>query len=366
MTEAQSATERFLQQLAAGLEALGPDETNEVLAEIGSHLAEATAEAGGDETTALARFGGPDTLATRILEERGVLAGGSALPQAPLWMQIVAFATDAALWLSACAVVLLIGDLVDQHIFSFVGPLGSVRFFSVWTPFVVAVAVAIWWWTQKHRRWSHATTGMRIMGLRRIHVSQETRIVRRCDVPGLGRGRGARVVPVARTVAVLVFLALFSFWFGSLMWGQRDSNLEYRVTSALSNSSDAVLTVSQVYGAVLAGSASEDLGFLFAPEADYMLSGLVERHAQGELASYDIFSVWLDSDYDSLGFPREPKTEVAMVVAVEEFAEGSPMPTIHQYRVTKTWTSDGTAAESDGFRIQSEQSEQTVGNSVGQ
>jgi hypothetical protein len=363
MTEAQSATERFLEQLADGLEALGPDETNEVLAEIGSHLAEATAEAGGDETAALARFGGPDALATRILEERGVLAGGSALPQAPLWMQLVAFSTDAALWLSACAAVLLIGDLTDQHLFSFVGPLGSVRFFSVWTPIVVAVAVAIWWWTQKHRRWSHATLGMRTMSLRRIRAGQTTRVVRKCDVPGLGRGRGARVAPVVGTLAVLAFLALFSYWFGSLMWGQRDSNLEYRVNSALSSSSDAVLTVSQVYGGILAGDASEDLAFLFAPKADDMLSRLVERHSQGELASYDIFHVWLDSGYESLGFPGQGTTEVVMLVEVNEYAQESAIPVTHRYRVTETWTSDGTAAESDGFRIQSEQ---PVENWVGQ
>jgi uncharacterized membrane protein len=57
MTESLNASERYLQQLADGLEALGPAETSEVIAEIRSHLTEATVEANGDVAFALARFG---------------------------------------------------------------------------------------------------------------------------------------------------------------------------------------------------------------------------------------------------------------------------------------------------------------------
>jgi len=90
MTEVPDASERYLRQLGEGLQALGPEESAEIVQEVRSHLAEATAEAGGDLDVALARFGSPDDLAKKILEERGILVENPAVPPAAGWRRAVA------------------------------------------------------------------------------------------------------------------------------------------------------------------------------------------------------------------------------------------------------------------------------------
>ena len=67
------ATELYMRRLADGLDALPAPDRAEVLAEIRSHIAEATAEAAGDQARALEAFGSPEEMATRILTERGVV-----------------------------------------------------------------------------------------------------------------------------------------------------------------------------------------------------------------------------------------------------------------------------------------------------
>src|SRR5665647_92992 len=81
MNDKPSQIDRYLKALERGLDALGPDETRDVIAEFRGLLADALVDAGGDESAALARLGSPDALAARILEERGIPTAGSRVPE---------------------------------------------------------------------------------------------------------------------------------------------------------------------------------------------------------------------------------------------------------------------------------------------
>jgi len=100
-----SEVEAFLGQVGEALEALGPDESREVVAELRALLHEATTEAGGDASAALAGYGDPRTLAARILEERGVHAGPTRIASAPVGTRLAALAVDVVLWVAALVFV---------------------------------------------------------------------------------------------------------------------------------------------------------------------------------------------------------------------------------------------------------------------
>jgi hypothetical protein len=355
MTETGSATERFLQQLAGGLEVLGPHETNEVLAEVSSHIEDARAEADGDERAALAGFGSADTLAARILEERGVLTEGSSIPQAPAWARIIAFVTDVALWLAVCVVALLVVDLIapNRSLAGFFGPFGHFKFYSLWTVLIAAAAAAAWWSVRRTRARAHSTAGMKGMGLRRVRAGSTTRIVRSSDIPGLSRGRLARLRPLARTLVALSFSALFCWWFFSAAVRVDDVDWYLKVQGALRSSSDAVMTVSGLYGRTITGAQDSDPEIIFEPVAADVPAALLARYNQGAMASYEIFNVELASGYDSLAFAAQANTEVVMNIDVIERSRVSTTPAAYRYCVVQTWTFQGAGGTADPFKIRS-------------
>jgi hypothetical protein len=303
MTESLNASERYLLRLANGLEALGPAETSEVLAEIGSHLAEATMEANGDESVALAHFGSPEVLATRILEERGVLIAGPALPLAPAWRRWAAHAVDVAIWTA----VFLFAAAVPVTIY-FWGPaartsLGSLNplwLVLLWFLVAAVAAAAAWWAIRQRRQWGHTTTGMRALGLRRIQVGQTTRIVKRLDVPGLIQERRPRVLAIGATLLAAAVLGFFLYSLFTAVALTNRVNGEMEVRSAVSNVEAAVGIVTQVYQAVSAGTPEKDLElFGFAPSAKSAAADLVERRAAGKIDQYFV-SLAPGTDYTAL------------------------------------------------------------------
>ena len=206
MSEPLSASDRFLQQLADGLEVLGPTETSEVLAEVQSHLADAIAEAGGNESEALAQFGSPDLLAMRILEERGILRAGPAVPEARGSRRLAALVINVALWLLLLWLFSI--PVVGMGVFSSVPLAGAVL---GWTVLAALAAATLWWWVKKRRERGYVTPGMHVMGLRRIRVGQTTRMVRERDIPGLARRNGARVAAVLGVLLAVLILAAMSY-----------------------------------------------------------------------------------------------------------------------------------------------------------
>ncbi len=339
-----SEGESFLLRLAEGLEALGPAETKEVLAEIRSLLAETTAETGGDEIVALARFGDPHVLATRILEERGVLVGGSTVPEAPAWKRTAALAIDIAFGLAGLFLLVYLAMYFPRYS-------GELVFRPTAARYALAgVAAAVWvaWWFWQRRRSGHLTTGVSIMGLRRIRVGPANRMVRARDIPGVARGVLGRIISTIAAVLVLVVLACFahSFFLQREGFGMRDHMVQEEAVAQYT--SDAAVLVSHIYQMVLVGEQPASIQGLFAPAAGDAARALLARHAQGKMDSYEIDSVSPSAWPSSPVWKTNTPCRVVMLVSALEYARGSNAPVRCRYQVVYSTGSEGEAAEWDG------------------
>ncbi len=334
-------TERYLQQLADGLDALAPADRTEVLAEIRSHIADATAESGGDEALALAGFDGPDLLATRILQERGLITEVQGLPSAPGWMRWAAVIMDATRWL------LLLWVLISAVLlFPFDGGRSTLVFALAWAWVAAVLALTVWWWVRKRRQRGHITTGMNIMGLRRVRVGGNTRLVLATDLGESRRGKGELVA--AGLWALMLLLVLGVFAFGLVNWARSnaETNRQQNVQQAARDVLDAERAVTGVYTAALEGTLAGDS---FSPEAVSGAAELVARHASGAFDSYDIVDVQLPgykpmpSDDSLAGYTVE-----ALVDVVEFHRDGGVQAT-YEYRVVKHITDLRTDENTVGF-----------------
>ena len=344
MAELPVASERYLTRVAEGLQALTPDEVQEVLAELRSHLTEAQADCQVDSTCdvdlraqeaeVLAHFGSPDQLAMRILEERGVLNEGIVVPAPPMWIRVLAFATDVALGILGSMLALIIGTLVNNGTnaglmkYRFY-ELIDLHFFSFLTWFLVVVVVAAIWWLQSRGRRRRATLGMRMVGLCRIRMGAGKRLVVKRDIPGMSLVRTPTGVLALRIVTALVLIGGVSWWFFTVAWSEVyvRPEADVRDSLVLAYSTDAISTVTQVYGLVLAGEPASTTQMFLVPGAEDALTALVKRHASGELDRYVIVSAYLPSGYDTLDVPgNQPRGRVEMLVMVEEYAQGSDRP----------------------------------------
>lgn len=318
-----SASERYLQRLADALEALGPTETSEVLAEVWSHISEAVADAAGNEDDVLARFGSPEVLAARILEERGVIQGASAVPEAESWRRLAAVVFDAAMWLVLVwlfAIPLVVIAMHGLRSYS-----GSV---IAWVATAAVVAVAAWWWVKKRRERGYTTVGMRAMGLRRIRVGESTRLVRERDVPGLGAGGGGRVAAMVGAVLALLVLASLTY---SVLANQADQrNVE--AGHAVQWSGDAVSVITSLYRDVATGAPLASVEGAFSPSTRQAADELLARHSQGLVTSYAMsnmmlleYAPWEDS---SVG-----ENTILVSISVMEYPPDSDQPQVYDYRV---------------------------------
>lgn len=322
MTDSPNAGELYLQRLADALEALGPAETSEVLSEVWSHIAEATADAGGDEDAVLARFGSPEVLAARILEERGVIQGGPALPQATSWRRIGAVILDAALWLVLAWLFAI--PVVGIAMFGLRSYGGAV---IAWVAIAAVVAVAAWWWVKKRRERGYTTIGMKAMGLRRIRVGEDTRLVLESDVPGLTSGRGGRVA--AAIGAALAVLVLASLTYSIFAGGGSGPRLETR--QAVEGGGVAASIVTNLYRDVADG-ALLDAAESFDPAAKQAATDLVARQAQGLVDSYAILDMVL-LEYTLWKDAHVGEDQILVSVSVMEYPPASDAPQIYDYHV---------------------------------
>ena len=362
MTELPDAGERYLRQLGEGLQAMGPEEATEVLAEVRSHLAETvgaagTSESGESEVDVLARFGNPDVLAVRILEERGVLSGGSVVHRAALWMRVVAFATDVFLGVLTCMLILLVNDGTGSRVLSFMDESSRFRFFSLWTLLLMGVIVAALWFFQSRRRRPRSTLGMAVVGLRRVRMGPSTRIVSKRDIPGASLRSRSRTALALRTLLALALLGGVCYWFLTVTdpWGPTASEYERGSYAAVDTVSRAVWAITQVYGQVLAGQPLADPEMLLAPSGHDALTRLQERRASGSLQRYSIECIDVSPDDPSLlPLAGQSTWQTVARVMVEEYGPDSPVPNLYECRLTEAWQSAGrNGATSDGFRLES-------------
>jgi uncharacterized membrane protein len=338
VTSAPTTTEQYLLTLRSALEALGPVETAEVVTEIRGLLAEAAADSGGDENAALAGFGSPEVLAARILEERGVLAEQTRVPAVPAKLETLAMVIDVVLLL---AVLLLVWAFlaVPLGVTFMTLSVGSLPTF-VFVGLLVAVAVigSVWWLRSVRQRPGVTTSGMAVLGLRRIRVGDTTRLVRTRDIAGAVNP--SRVPSALKIVFALLMLVAFAF---SLSEGTR-SAADQSVVTAVSEASTGAAIVSEVYRAVLTGAPEEEMADTFASEAQGAMSALLERHARGELASYAIFNIGVP-EYSTNSFdPTNNSGDLVVVVDVIEY-DARDSSANYQYIVRLTMEQvDGGAA----------------------
>jgi uncharacterized membrane protein len=337
-----SETERYLRQVADGLEALGQTEAGEVLAELATHIAEATAEADGDESKALAGFGSPDLLATRILQERGLLAESAGLRDAPGWMRLAAVAIDAARWLFL--LWFLLGPVF------FIGVAGSPSPLTMalgWVYVLAVIAGTVWWWLRTRRRRGHVTAGMRTLGLRRVRVGDATRLVRMRDIPGLRRGRLELVGSVTWALLLVAMLAFGGYGLVSSARSSAESNRQQQIQQAVDDSTQAEALVRVLYDSILQGDANRSS---IAPAAMPAIDELVARHQRGLFDSYWIYRVQLP-DYKLLIPPVGRSREVVALVEVSELQKAGGDSASYQYTVVCRLTPAQTQGNSGSFSI---------------
>jgi uncharacterized membrane protein len=338
MTETPTSTENYLKQLASELEALGPAETDEVVAEIRAHLAEAISDAGHDEGVVFARFGSPDALAARILEERGVLASGPGIPEVPGRTRALAFAVDAAEW--------AVGGILVYMVLAI--PIGLTAFggwrsaLPIATALVMVALPAVSWFLRR-RKPTYASTGMRLLGLRRIRVGAATRLVRERDIPGLPRQR--KLFPLFATAIAILLIVVFGYSIAYSIADNNRSRAESKIQDAVTDTSIGMAVVSGAYQQILAGS--------YSPTTHDSMTGVIQRRTSGKVETYAIESAEIpDVQTYATEFPQRTSASVVLVT-VDEFTAGSETPSVYQYRVSSQTKSDGNQSSGGTWVIES-------------
>jgi hypothetical protein len=306
-----------------GLEVLGSTESQEVVAEVRSHLVEATAEADGNELAALAQFGSPEVLATRILQERGVLHESSRVREAPARLRWAALGLDVARWL------LLLWILLSWIFFIGVGGSPTPLVITVsWLYTAVVVAGTVWWWGWRWRR-SQATSGMAALGLRRVRMGQASRVVRERDIPGASPSWAARGAYRIWVIIIVLLFAICTYGLVSGAAGSSRSNHDKEIQQAITDSGQASLLVQNVYAALTAGQ--EIRGF-FAPSIAAEGDTLFQRYASHPFDYFLVDRIEMP-DYrpltlngDSVGLQTE-----AYVTVTEFYQDGNQ--TSYRYTV---------------------------------
>lgn len=350
MVESSTRVERYLERLSQDLEALGPQESAEVVAEVRAHLADAIADAGGDEEAGLSLFGSADVLGSRILEERGVVLGGGAMPESAAWQQGLAWLVDVLLWLAGVVAIYVTLGQLSLRIALAAGP--SIEFFAVASYVVIAVtlaaAVALGYWLIRVRRapGTHAL-GMRLLGLRRIRSAQQTRVVRVRQVPGLRRPS-----LLGSSAAVVLGLAVI-LGFG-WMWAQGSQvRSEGSVVTAVEEASGAVRAVSGLYQRAVRDMDVEGTRDTYAPSAKQGVAALAARQRAGGVAAYSVEMIGLTDATPRVGLPA-PGHALGAVVTVDEY--GAISETIHtawQYRLRYSEVTNADGSSGWGWRITS-------------
>jgi hypothetical protein len=349
MPEPTSATEHYLAKLADGLEALGPAEIDDVIAEVRGHLAEALADAGGDEAAVLATFGGPEAFAARILEERGFLSSECGVPVAPRAARLAALGIDVSLWLVG-AIVVYILMVLPAASFGFRGSPNLATVVLAWTVTIGTAAGCVWWWARQRRKAGYASVGMQVARLRRIRIGSASRVVRDRDIPGTVRVR--RLLPTAVTVVSLAVVALFlySILYTIPLQNRADaSRRQAAIDTALHETSAGLSVVGWTYSALSTGG---DPTGMAAPSARAAMTALIERYKAGKIAGYAVTQVEAPNYPLIDGEPSRDYTVVELVTVEETGRSGTAMAD-YRYRVETAMKFDGTSGWSGNTLITS-------------
>jgi uncharacterized membrane protein len=343
MPRKPNTTESYLKRLAEELEALGPDETADVIAEVRAHLAEAVAEAGGDEAAALDRFGTSDMLATRILEERGVLSPGSGVQAAPPQRWLLALLADISLWLAGLAIVVVPFFAIQV----WAGGPSPVVVVAVLTMLALGVIGSAGWRIARWREPGNPTMGMRLTGLRRIRLGGASRVVRQRDVPGSPALR-----PLWPLVVTVLAVCVIASVVSSVALSSR-AQMRSRIEMAVHDASLGQRIVGDMYRSVMRGATRADLEGIYAVSAGGAIEQLIERRATGKVESYEVGTVSLD-DYDRrLTVWPEAFTIVVIVPVHETGKDPDATPVAYRWEVVCEMTDQGGGVSGGEWLIKS-------------
>lgn len=344
MSDPTRSVEEYLTRLAEQLDVLGPQAAAEIVAEIRGHIGEALVERDGDIDAVLAEFGSPESLATRILEERGILSGALCVAEAPTGLRLLAGLLDVAVWLFAVlAVYMVVG--VGAPLFAQVTNLHALLAIGVFVAFGVVLGLSLWWWAAGRGLVRRATVGMRLLGLRRVRIGGRAITVRLADIPGASRP--SRVLPALTLgFALLVVVpALFSAY-----WGYRE-NKQMEAVGVVSDVSSAASVVGELYRQVEGGASPGALSdsLFLAPGARPGVTALIDRHAKGQVDGYTVDRLELvryiaDTPGIFPSFAPKAGTVVSDIVVrahVYEYAKNSSEGRPYVVEVRQVMTSDG-------------------------
>jgi hypothetical protein len=340
MSDPSRSVEEYLTRLSEALDVLGKDEAAEIVAEIRGHLGDAIAERDGNAEEVLAEFGTPDALATRILEERGILAGSPSLAAAPKPARFVALLLDIAVWLLAVYAALVPVAVVP--FLKYVSDLHMLAAIAAYAWLVAVVGASIWWWTKGRGRPGRSTVGMRLLGLRRVRIGHSVLTVRLADIPGASppsRLAPALVVGFALLVVVPGLLSVSAIYGASQ---QEDK------AAVVSDVSSAASVVGELYRQVESGASLNDTTSNCAPSARSGVSALISRHAAGQLNGYVVSRLELVQYKGDPFFPPRPAqpagavvSEVVVRVHVFEYAKNTDAGQAYVAQVHERMVSDG-------------------------
>jgi uncharacterized membrane protein len=342
MSDPASSVPQYLTRLAEALDVLGPQETAEIVAEIEGHLSDAIAERNGRAEAVLADFGTPEALATRILEERGILAGSPSVAQAPKASRLLAVLLDIAVWLLGVYALVLPLSLLAA-LASFGSLPHGVTMALLATALLAVLGWSAWWWAKMRGRAGHSTVGMRLVGLRRVRIGESVLTVRLAEIPGAYPP--GRLLPALMVgFAILVVAPALSSGYTGYQAEQR-----HRQLRAVSEASSAASIVGALYREVENGASLDDATGNCAPSARSGVSELIKRRAQGRLGGYEISRLELvEYNPDSRWFPPkagEVVSELVVRAHVWEYPKGSDDPQAYTVQVRERMVSEG---ESNG------------------
>lgn len=334
MSKASNGIDAYVDELATYLGALGSAEAQDVTTEMRDHLEQAVAEADGDFERVLGEFGSPQALAERILEERGLLSAPAKLSPAPSWRVALAFAVDVLMTLVAalfiCVPVLAI----------------AVPFGQSWTGYYLRLAIAVaiivaglaWgirWWVRRQRNPEHSSTGMDLLGIRRLRAGSRLMLVMVTDIPGaVPPRRGWAIARVA--LASVIFLPMVATLLNPA------SQPDWVAQNAVSNTSVAASTATGLYADVLNGATAGDLRQNYGGDIADQIERLVKLREVGQLTSYMVQQVELPSDQIE---PKNPsEMDVTAFVTIAEWHKGSDVPVSIRYRVQSITVDESTTS----------------------
>jgi uncharacterized membrane protein len=325
---------QYLLRLADGLEALGPDETREILTEIRTHLAEALAEAGGDEAAALADFDDPEALASRILEERGIISG-EALPAAPTWMRVAAQIIDVAVWLLVSFLLTPVAWVIASLVLLPFHVAHGAAMTAVGYVMLVLLACLFGWffWLPRRNKRGYVSTGMAVLGLRRVQVGSARRTARKRQIPSLPKTRMERAGAIWTAFWVLLILGGLIYTLASQDGTDDKDRRESIVVEVSSQSTWAASNVGDIYRMVMTGGTAQDIKDAYRFTDPRIVTDLLARKASGSLASYVVSGVELPEP-DQFTEPwKDAPPAFDYVVRVSEYAAGSDFPAAYDYRL---------------------------------